>query len=832
MERKQAGMAAWAIVFVVFAAVASTWWAVSSAPPSAGVVAAAAAQASVSPGSIRVNGSQPLIPLKIRVHGRIWGLESGSRPESIEVVVNGRPMPVVLDGFDYTAQIDGSDLDAMAVVEVRSKRVHYRSVLGSVRRLAALAGTDAYLAFDEHSALHVSPYSTALALMVSASLGGTLPASDAAFEQATRRIVGPDLGVATFALRVITQGERPLPVGYQNGTQLLADRVAYSTWLQQNGFQTAEIIHRGFVELEFTRGVSQVKEVNELPERLVLTSALAGDAIVSSAEEVTVVERRADGNYSIYENEPGPLAGFSPVAESHPHNVLLLPLHDVVMRNLDLRDRLYERRSRGHSLTRLTRGENFDVWLVRSDWYEKDLDSGAPETEVTEYRVLSGFSLSAQQRMDGWPAMTTAARALPWLCLENYARPYWLLSQCDYVQHQMLANGSGSTFDHEWKLDSAGQPRVPSAGQSFAWSKGSDGVLNVVHPQSDTRFWRIGGGTAHVGHLVYVSRHTGVAGDQYVAGLTSMVTRAFSEFPAATAVGTWALSHGGVPGFTWPSEAASLRATRSADGSGLLVSLLSGNSRPSRWQVVDNSVVDVERRASFAGAPAQHVQDCAAAMAAGASNCLVTTRYFKPLQKMPDLMTYNGILETYLQLYANTPPVPPGQAFTLQRIESRPGQMVCVQGECRQAPPAAASIPSLSTKPAPVETARRSPTIRPVHLRIPRLMPIYAFECTQCGHSFDRLQKLSDPDPDTCPACGAQAVKRQLTAPSFRLAGSGWYETDFKKEGDKKRNLADGGEGAKPSSEAKPAESSPAKAESAPAKTESKPAAPSSTSST
>ena len=79
-------------------------------------------------------------------------------------------------------------------------------------------------------------------------------------------------------------------------------------------------------------------------------------------------------------------------------------------------------------------------------------------------------------------------------------------------------------------------------------------------------------------------------------------------------------------------------------------------------------------------------------------------------------------------------------------------------------------------------------------------MPIYAFECTQCGHSFDRLQKLSDPDPDTCPSCGAPSVKRQLTAPSFRLAGSGWYETDFKKDGDKKRNLVDGGEGAKPSS--------------------------------
>ena len=94
-------------------------------------------------------------------------------------------------------------------------------------------------------------------------------------------------------------------------------------------------------------------------------------------------------------------------------------------------------------------------------------------------------------------------------------------------------------------------------------------------------------------------------------------------------------------------------------------------------------------------------------------------------------------------------------------------------------------------------------------------MPIYAFECAECGHDFDRLQKLSDPDPAACPACGAAAVKRRLTAPSFRLSGSGWYDTDFKKDGDRKRNLAEKGEGAgapkeaaKP--EAKPAEAKPA----------------------
>jgi putative FmdB family regulatory protein len=82
-------------------------------------------------------------------------------------------------------------------------------------------------------------------------------------------------------------------------------------------------------------------------------------------------------------------------------------------------------------------------------------------------------------------------------------------------------------------------------------------------------------------------------------------------------------------------------------------------------------------------------------------------------------------------------------------------------------------------------------------------MPIYAFECGACGHRFDRLQRLSEADPTDCPECGQSQIRRQLTAPQFRLAGAGWYETDFKKDGDKKRNLA-GGEAS--TSDAKPAE--------------------------
>ncbi|QOW19150.1 zinc ribbon domain-containing protein [Lysobacter ciconiae] len=104
-------------------------------------------------------------------------------------------------------------------------------------------------------------------------------------------------------------------------------------------------------------------------------------------------------------------------------------------------------------------------------------------------------------------------------------------------------------------------------------------------------------------------------------------------------------------------------------------------------------------------------------------------------------------------------------------------------------------------------------------------MPIYAFECAACGHDFDRLQKLSDPDPIDCPVCAKPELKRQLTAPQFRLSGTGWYETDFKKDGDKKRNLA--GDGAAPDAPAKGGDSKPeAKPEIKPAEAKSAPAAP------
>jgi|TARA_B100000809_G_scaffold178758_1_gene176404 putative FmdB family regulatory protein len=59
-------------------------------------------------------------------------------------------------------------------------------------------------------------------------------------------------------------------------------------------------------------------------------------------------------------------------------------------------------------------------------------------------------------------------------------------------------------------------------------------------------------------------------------------------------------------------------------------------------------------------------------------------------------------------------------------------------------------------------------------------MPIYEYECTQCGHQLDALQGINEPRLSECPACNKTSLKRLISAPNFRLKGKGWYETDFK----------------------------------------------------
>ncbi|HSN17152.1 MAG TPA: zinc ribbon domain-containing protein [Gammaproteobacteria bacterium] len=100
-------------------------------------------------------------------------------------------------------------------------------------------------------------------------------------------------------------------------------------------------------------------------------------------------------------------------------------------------------------------------------------------------------------------------------------------------------------------------------------------------------------------------------------------------------------------------------------------------------------------------------------------------------------------------------------------------------------------------------------------------MPIYEYQCQACGHQLEMLQKVSDAPLKKCPECGKLKLQKLVSAPSFRLKGGGWYETDFK-SGNKK-NLADGGKEDKPAKDEKPAAKAETKADAKPAKEAPKP---------
>ena len=61
-------------------------------------------------------------------------------------------------------------------------------------------------------------------------------------------------------------------------------------------------------------------------------------------------------------------------------------------------------------------------------------------------------------------------------------------------------------------------------------------------------------------------------------------------------------------------------------------------------------------------------------------------------------------------------------------------------------------------------------------------MPLYEYQCENCGQRFEQIQKFSDPLADTCPKCGGGPVHKLISSPAIQFKGSGWYITDYAKK--------------------------------------------------
>lgn len=59
-------------------------------------------------------------------------------------------------------------------------------------------------------------------------------------------------------------------------------------------------------------------------------------------------------------------------------------------------------------------------------------------------------------------------------------------------------------------------------------------------------------------------------------------------------------------------------------------------------------------------------------------------------------------------------------------------------------------------------------------------MPIYEFQCQNCGHEFEQILPFSAQSVPACPRCSSNQVDRQVGRPAIHFKGSGWYITDSK----------------------------------------------------
>ena len=70
-------------------------------------------------------------------------------------------------------------------------------------------------------------------------------------------------------------------------------------------------------------------------------------------------------------------------------------------------------------------------------------------------------------------------------------------------------------------------------------------------------------------------------------------------------------------------------------------------------------------------------------------------------------------------------------------------------------------------------------------------MPIYEYECQQCGKVFETIQKFSDPRLTECLCEEKGPVTKLISAAAFHLKGTGWYVTDFRDKGRKGEDRKD-----------------------------------------
>lgn len=654
---------------------------------------------------IRVNGSQPLIPPPhLQLSGEVIGLLPNAAL-TVTAYVGGQAFPARVDGRTYSLSVGRPDDAQMVVLEARADRAHYRSVLGSAHRLRSLAGADSHLVLPEHSSLRISPYSSALAWQIRYALDGRDASSDAEFEQALRSVATDELGIIAFTLAAISMGDLALPAGFATGYDLLQQRDAFRTFVQQS--QLGASASRYLFEQDDSAPVTSAAE---LGEKLVLLSGIPINDVPMQVADISLLERLSDGSFNLHHNQPTREPNYSltlnsaGAVELHPVGAA-----DRNYERLDPSPRLMLRASEGHTLRRLTKGQTVSLWLLQSRWLDHDLwNPEAPPQPVTEYRVLSSTSLNDWTRPDGWTGLLANRHwTHPWICLQPTGSfQLEQLTVCDYVRHDFRINPytrRGETVAHGWSVDAQGQAISPATVQEFQWNNVPSSTLTVNTERVQTDFWRIKlGGTVAVPTIFLARASGGNAEGSTMVGLSlSLLSLLDSPLPFQP-LGEWVMgaTRNGAP--LYLSGLSTITTSRQNDGTGWYRTHYEGveTQYTLSWQALAGGIYDKRHQtAPGGGGAAQPVTNCLQAMAAGATSCITQVRFFRPLALT--LGRSYGIEEQY-QITHLTPGTGPG-AIQVRRVRSSPSYQVCTSGACQSifiypqtsGLPTAASIPRL-----------------------------------------------------------------------------------------------------------------------------------------
>jgi putative FmdB family regulatory protein len=82
-------------------------------------------------------------------------------------------------------------------------------------------------------------------------------------------------------------------------------------------------------------------------------------------------------------------------------------------------------------------------------------------------------------------------------------------------------------------------------------------------------------------------------------------------------------------------------------------------------------------------------------------------------------------------------------------------------------------------------------------------MPTYEYECTRCGHVFEKFQSISAPPAKRCPKCRGKVNKLLSAGAGILFKGSGFYTTDYRSDSYKKAAKSESETASKPKSKEK-----------------------------